>query len=52
MPAATVNQVELWDNTSGSKLRWWWGDLSATVTTNLGDTLSFASGNITASLNV
>jgi hypothetical protein len=52
MPAATVNQVEEWDNTSGTKLRWWWGDMSAAVTTNLGDTLSFAAGNITASLNV
>jgi hypothetical protein len=26
--------------------------MSAAVTTNLGDTLSFAAGNITASLNV
>jgi len=55
MPAATVNQVELWDNTGGTKLRWWWGDLSAAVTTNLGDTLSFAGGtpgNVVASLNI
>jgi hypothetical protein len=52
MPAATIDQVELWDSTSGTKLRWWWGDLSSAVTTNLGDTLSFAPGNVTATLNL
>lgn len=42
MPAATVVGVELWDS-AGSPVRKHWGALSASKTTNSGDTLSITS---------
>jgi hypothetical protein len=49
MPAVTVTGIELWDS-AGTPLRTWWGDLTVHKTTGLGDTLTFPSGSITASL--
>lgn len=49
MPAATTVAADLIDN---GGTRWWWGDLSANVTTNLGDTLTFNTSSITVQLNV
>lgn len=45
MPAATIVGIEIWDS-AGTPLRWPWGALQSTVTTNIGDTLSFGSGAI------
>lgn len=49
MPATTINGVELWDS-AGTPLRKWWGALTASKTTNSGDTFSIASGSLTAVL--
>ena len=49
MPAATVVGVEQWDS-SGTPQRTYWGPLTASKTTNLGDTLSIASGALTNAL--
>jgi len=49
MPATTTVAADLIDN---GGTRWWWGDLSSNVTTNLGDTLTFATSSITVQLNV
>jgi hypothetical protein len=49
MPAATIVGVDIFDN-AGTPFRWWWGPLTANKTTNAGDTLSFASAAITASI--
>jgi hypothetical protein len=49
MPAATVVGVELWD-TSATPQRLLWGALTSNVTTAAGDTLTIASGNLTAAL--
>jgi hypothetical protein len=49
MPAATTTGIEIWDS-AGTPLRWPWGALASTVTTNNGDTLSFGSGAIAAVL--
>lgn len=46
MPATTISDVELWDR-GGSPARKWWGDLAAAVTTNSGDTLTYATGSVT-----
>lgn len=53
MPAATIISVSIWD-TAGTPKRWWWEGSAAftSVTTNLGDTLTFASGSISASLTI
>jgi hypothetical protein len=51
MPATTTVGVEIWDSTSGTKIRRWFGALTASKTTSLGDTLSFAAGSITVSLS-
>lgn len=45
----TVNGIELWDST-GTPLRVWWGALTTPKTTGLGDTLTFPSGSIVATL--
>lgn len=50
MPAVTVVGVELWDS-AGTPVRRWYGALSASKTTNAGDTFSIASGSLTASLS-
>jgi hypothetical protein len=49
MPATTITSCEIWDS-AGSPLRWFWGTLTSSVTTNLGDTLSFAAGSIVPSM--
>ena len=49
MPAATIVGIETWDS-AGTPLRWWWGALFSNVSTNSGDTLSFASAAISAIL--
>jgi hypothetical protein len=46
MPAATIVGIELWES-SGSPRRMWWGPLTASKTTNSGDTFSIASGALT-----
>ena len=46
MPAATIVGVELWDS-SGTPRRLWWGALTASKTTNSGDTFSIASAALT-----
>lgn len=46
MPAATEVGTEHWD-TGGTPKRWWWGSLTSNLTTNAGDTLSFAPGAVT-----
>jgi hypothetical protein len=49
MPAATVAGIEIWDS-AGTPLRWLWGALASAITTNNGDTLSFGSGAVLATL--
>jgi hypothetical protein len=49
MPAATIVGVEIWDS-AATKLRWWYGDLTASKTTNSGDTLSFAANSVTVAI--
>lgn len=49
MPAATVAGVEIWDTGTNRK---WFGALSATRTTAAGDSITFAAGSITLSLDV
>ena len=56
MPAATTAGIEIWDSAGtapayAASNRWWWGALSSAVTTNNGDTLTFAIGAITVTLN-
>lgn len=46
MPATTINGVELWDS-SATPQRTWWGPLTASKTTNAGDTFTIASGSLT-----
>jgi hypothetical protein len=50
MPAVTVVAAEYWDGAS-TPIRWWWGNLSSSVTTNSGDTLTFAASSITMQIN-
>lgn len=49
MPAATTVGIEIWDS-AGTPLRWPWGSLASAITTNNGDTLSFAAAAILATL--
>lgn len=49
MPAVTTVAADIFDN---GGTRWWWGDLSSSVTTNSGDTLTFNTSAITVQLNV
>jgi len=49
MPAATIVAVEVWD-TAGSPVRLAYGTLSASKTTNAGDTFTISSGSLTMSL--
>ena len=51
MPATLVTSASLWD-TAGTPVRWWWGDLTNNITTNSGDTLTFATSSITMQFNV
>lgn len=50
MPAVTVTGVEIWDS-AGTPIRKWFGALTASKTTNSGDTLSFATGSLTVSIS-
>jgi hypothetical protein len=50
MPATTVVGVELWDS-AGTPIRKWFGALTASKTTNAGDTFTIASGSLTAALS-
>lgn len=48
MPAAaTLAGVELWDS-AGTPKRKWWGALTASKSTNAGDTFTVPSGSLTA----
>jgi hypothetical protein len=49
MPAATITGIEIWDS-AGTPIRHWYGALTASKTTALGDTLSFAIGAITVQI--
>jgi len=49
MPAATITGIEIWDSAATPK-RWLWGSLTSTITTSAGDTLSFATAAIAATL--
>jgi hypothetical protein len=49
MPATTIVGVEIW-NSNGTPGRQEWGALSASRTTASGDTLSYAIGAVTSSL--
>lgn len=49
MPAITTIGVEVWDS-GGTPVRTWFGALTVSKATALGDTLSFAIGAITATL--
>lgn len=49
MPAATISHVELYDNTA-TPIRIDWENTFTQKTTAAGDTLSFASGQITVTL--
>jgi hypothetical protein len=49
MPAVTVTGVDIYDS-NGTPRRAWWGALTASKTTASGDSLSFASGAITATI--
>lgn len=52
MPAvggSGVISASIYDN---APTRWWWGDLTTGVVTNLGDTLTFNTGAIIVQLNV
>jgi len=44
-----VISASIYDN---APTRWWWGDLTTGVVTNLGDTLTFNIGAIVVQLNV
>lgn len=50
MPAATITSVDEWDS-AGTPIRRWWGSLSASKTTNSGDTFSIASGSYSKTLS-
>lgn len=43
MPTANIVGVEIWDS-AGSPVRWWWGGLTASKSTNLGDPAKFLAG--------
>lgn len=47
MPAVTVTALENWDS-AGTPIRRWFGALTASKTTNAGDTFSIASSALTA----
>jgi hypothetical protein len=49
MPATTVANIALYDN---GAVRWWWAAVTTSVTTNSGDTLTFATSSITLQVNM
>lgn len=50
MPASTITDVEIWD-TAVTPKRWWWGQITS-VTTNSGDTLTFATSSVTSEFQI
>lgn len=50
MPATTTYGLEIWDNT-GTPVRKWYGSLTLSKTTGAGDTLTFPSSSIVATLS-
>jgi hypothetical protein len=50
MPVATITSVDEFD-TAGTPIRRWWGNLTASKTTNSGDTFSIASGSYSKTLS-
>jgi hypothetical protein len=50
MPAATITHVGVWDASSSGNFLWG-GALTASKTTNAGDTFKIASGSLTVSLD-
>jgi hypothetical protein len=50
MPAATITSIDEFDS-AGTPIRRWWGNLSASKTTNAGDTFSIASSSYSKSLS-
>jgi hypothetical protein len=50
MPATTIVGVEEWDS-AGTPVRKWYGPLTASKTTNAGDTFTIASGSLTNALS-
>jgi len=49
MPATTVAYIAIYDN---GAVRWWWAALTTSVTTNSGDTLTFATSSIILQINM
>ncbi len=49
MPAATIPGIELWDS-SATPVRQFWGALTASKTTNAGDTFLIPAGSLTTAL--
>jgi hypothetical protein len=49
MPAATITSIDEFDS-AGTPVRRWWGNLSASKTTNSGDTFSIAASSYTKTL--
>lgn len=49
MPATTVVGTDEYDS-NGTPFRWWFGQLTASKTTNLGDTLTIAPGAYTTAI--
>lgn len=50
MPAVTIVGVEIWDSAS-TPIRKWYGALTASKTTAIGDSISFAVGALTLSIS-
>lgn len=50
MPATTVTSIDEFDS-AGTPIRRWWGNLTASKTTNSGDTFSIAAGSYTKTLS-
>lgn len=50
MPATTVVGIELWDSNATPK-REWWGALTASKTTNAGDTFTIPAASLTVTIN-
>jgi hypothetical protein len=49
LPTATIAGLELWDS-AGTPKRKWWGDLAASKSVQLGDSLTLATGALTLQL--
>lgn len=49
MPAVTVTHISLWDAEADGNV-WWEGELTASKTTNSGDTLRISAGDLDVTL--